>query len=51
MARKGKGKTKEPQRITGRNWLAVHAHQRKGGPMKNRKKQANKHACRGKVKR
>jgi|TARA_R110000737_G_scaffold222438_1_gene237706 hypothetical protein len=29
-----------------RNWLAVHAFNRKGGPMKNRKKEANKRACR-----
>ena len=32
-----------------RNWLAVHAHQRKGGPMTDRKKAASKKACRGRV--
>jgi len=32
-----------------RNWLAVSAHFRRAGAMKNRKKAANKKACRGKV--
>ena len=32
-----------------RNWLAVHAFNRKGGPMKNKKKIANKRLCRKKV--
>jgi hypothetical protein len=32
-----------------RNWLAVHAHMRKGGPMKNRKKEKNKKSCRKKI--
>jgi hypothetical protein len=36
----------ERRRIATRNWLAVHAHMRKGGAMKNRKKEANKNACR-----
>jgi len=42
-------RAQERRRIATRNWLAVHAHQRKGGPMKNEKKEANKKACRGKV--
>ena len=33
-----------------RNWLAVHAHNRKAGAMVDRKKKANKKACRGQVK-
>jgi|TARA_R110001606_G_scaffold118277_5_gene248674 hypothetical protein len=33
-----------------RNWLAVHAHNRNGGPMKDQKKEASKKKCRGKVK-
>ena len=32
-----------------RNWLAVHAHNRRGGTHTDRKKRANKKACRGKV--
>lgn len=32
-----------------RNWLAVHAHARRGGPMKDRKKEKNKMMCRKKV--
>jgi len=31
-----------------RNWIAVHAHMRKGGPMKDRKKEKNKKVCRKK---
>lgn len=50
---KNSSKAQERRRIralaSGRNWLAVHAHQRKGGPMKDRKKEANKNACRGRV--
>ena len=30
-----------------RNWIAVAAHQRLGGPMVDRKKEQNKRACRG----
>jgi len=41
-----KRKTKTPK---ARNWLAVHAHFRRGGAMKDRKKEANKRACRQKV--
>ncbi len=33
-----------------RNWLAVHAHNRRAGSHIDRKKRANKRACRGKVK-
>ena len=49
MENKNTSKAQERRRIATRNWLAVHAHQRKGGPMKNRKKEANKKACRGRV--
>jgi hypothetical protein len=41
-----KKKTNTPKR---RNWIAVAAHFRRGGAMKDRKKAANKKACRGKV--
>ena len=34
----------------GRNWLAVHAHNRKAGAMPDKKKQQNKKACRVQVK-
>ena len=33
-----------------RNWLAVHAHNRKAGAMVDRKKEQNKKACRGRIK-
>jgi hypothetical protein len=33
----------------GRNWLAVHAHNRRAGAMPDKKKQQNKNACRGQV--
>ena len=46
---KGSSKAQDRRRAALRNWLAVHAHQRKGGPMKNRKKAANNKACRGRV--
>ena len=49
MANKNTSKAQERRRIATRNWLAVHAHRRKGGPMKNRKKAENKKACRGRV--
>ena len=42
-------RAQERRRIAARNWLAVHAHQRKGGPMKDRKKEADKKACRQKI--
>jgi len=42
-------KAQERRHAQTRNWLAVHAHQRKGGPMKDRKKEANKKACRARV--
>ena len=42
-----KKKNKMPKE---RNWLAVHAHFKTGaGGHVNKKKQANKNACRGKV--
>lgn len=37
------------KRTKTRNWLAVHAHNRRAGRHTDRKKQANKCACRGKV--
>jgi len=43
---KHKKKNKAPK---ARNWLAVHAHARRGGPMKDRKKAASKKACRGRI--
>ena len=42
-----RAKLKEQRR---RNWLAVHAHNRKAGAMVDRKKKTNKKACRGQVK-
>ena len=42
-------KAQQRRHIATRNWLAVHAHQRKGGPMGDRKKEDNKNACRVKV--
>lgn len=33
-----------------RNWLAIHAHNRKGGAHTDRKKERNKKACRGRHK-
>jgi hypothetical protein len=47
---KKKNKKKEDQPKKDRNWLAVHAHNRKGGAHVDRKKQRNKRKCRGKVK-
>jgi len=44
--KKRKIKTKAPKP---RNWLAVHARARRGGPMQDRKKQKNKMLCRKKV--
>ena len=43
---KRKKKISTPKR---RNWIAVAAHFRRAGAMKDRKKAANKKACRGKV--
>ena len=37
------------KRSKSRNWLAVHAWNRKGGCMLNKKKTANKFACRKRV--
>ena len=42
-----RAKLKEQRR---RNWLAVHAHNRKGGAHVDRKKQDNKSKCRGRHK-
>lgn len=44
--KKKKSQVKEDPK--GRNWLAVHAFNRKGGAMKDRKKEASKKACRKK---
>ena len=46
---KKKNKKKQAQAPKQRNWLAVHAHNRKGGAHTDRKKERNKRACRGKV--
>tara|TARA_E500000305_G_C3883596_1_gene170918 strand:- start:96 stop:299 length:204 start_codon:yes stop_codon:yes gene_type:complete len=40
---------KKIKTIKPRNWLALHARRRSGGPMKDRKKAADKKACRGRV--
>ena len=40
----------EPSPQRRRNWLAVQAHHRKGGAFKDRKKEADKNACRGQAK-
>tara|TARA_B100001123_G_scaffold108082_1_gene125876 strand:+ start:256 stop:480 length:225 start_codon:yes stop_codon:yes gene_type:complete len=46
--KKHKNKSKKPK---ARNWLAVHAHFRSGsGSHKDRKKEANRKACRGRFK-
>jgi hypothetical protein len=42
-------KAQERRHIAARNWLAVHAHNRKGGAMPDRKKEANKRACRKRI--
>ena len=43
-------KAQERRRIKARNWLAVNAFQRSGaGRHKDRKKAANKKACRGQI--
>jgi hypothetical protein len=42
-------KAQERRHIAARNWLAIHAHNRKGGPMQDRKKEANKNACRKRI--
>jgi hypothetical protein len=47
--KKFNSKAQERRQAQTRNWLAVHAHHRKGGPMKDRKKEDNKKACRGRV--
>jgi lauroyl/myristoyl acyltransferase len=39
---------KKPKTPKARNWLAVHARNRRGGPMVDRKKKANKLFCRTK---
>ena len=44
-----KKKNKKKQLPKERNWLAVHAHNRKAGAHTDRKKERNKRACRGKV--
>ena len=47
---KKKNKKKQAQAPKERNWLAVHAHNRKGGAHTDRKKERNKKACRGRHK-
>ena len=39
----------ELEKTTGRNWLAVSAHFRRGGAFKNRRAHNNKMACRRRV--
>ena len=42
--------SQDHQRVATRNWLAIHAFQRGGaGRHKDRKKAANKKACRGRI--
>lgn len=41
-----RGEVKAPK---GRNWLAVNARSRRGGPMADRRALNNKTACRGRV--
>jgi len=48
--RQKKKKNKKEQAKKDRNWLAIHAHNRKGGAHTDRKKQRNKRACRGRHK-
>jgi hypothetical protein len=43
-------KDKNSKKNTGRNWLAVHAHNRRAGAMPDKKKLQNKNACRVQVK-
>jgi hypothetical protein len=42
-------KKKKAKTLKRRNWIAVAAHFRRAGAMKDRKKAANKKACRVKV--
>ena len=44
--RKKKKPQKKPKKV--RNWLAVLAHFRKAGPIKDKKKEQSKTKCRGK---
>lgn len=41
---------KKTKKKRGRNWLAVHAHNRSAGAMPDKKKLQNKNACRVQVK-
>jgi len=43
-------KMKKEKKIKTRNWLAVHAHFRKAGSHKDKRKEASKKYCRGKHK-
>ena len=43
-------KDKNSKKNTGRNWLAVHAHNRKAGAMPAKKQPPHKNACRVQVK-
>ena len=42
-------KAQERRQVAARNWPAIHAHNRKGGAMPDRKKESNKNACRGRI--
>lgn len=49
-SRNRQNRKRNPDKPKVRNWLAVHAHFRtSAGPMRDKKKQASKKACRGKV--
>ena len=43
-------KDKKSKKNRGRNWLAVHVHNRKAGAMPDKKKLQNKNTCRVQVK-
>ena len=47
MFNKKKKRKNQPKE---RNWLAVHAHFRKAGSHQDKKREANRKACRGRVK-
>jgi hypothetical protein len=47
--KKAVSKAQERRHIATRNWLAIHAHNRNGGAMLDRKKEANKNACRKRI--
>lgn len=50
MKEKNGKKKQKKKKIKWRNWLAIHAHFRRNGAMKDRKKEADKNKCRDKPK-